>query len=91
MLNGIGIVTYQTIKLISSLLDEGLYKAAVFVDASDKMSIEFLKTKFKNQVSFVYIGLPESNYLTIIAGIRTCQNMIYLQSNFVVNSKKLLK
>ena len=43
MINGIGIVTHQSIKMMSSLLYEGVYKLAVFVDASDKMSIEFLK------------------------------------------------
>ena len=51
---------------------------------------EFLRSSFPGLITFVEVGLPDSEYSVFEPATKDCHNIIYLQNYFTVNSKKIL-
>ena len=91
IMNAIDIFTHLSLNTVQSLFAEGLSKIAVLYDSNDQTSKEFLKINFKAYITLFRVGLPDVEYAMFQPIIKNCQNVIYLQNYFTVNSQELLQ
>ena len=63
----------------------------VIYDSNDQMSKEFLRSNFKDSITFIDIGVPDSDYISFQPATKDCKNVIYLQNYFTVNAEDILK
>ena len=89
--SAIDIFTHLSLNTASSLFAQGLAKLTVIYDSNDQMSKEFLRDSFQELVTFVDVGLPDSEYAAFEPATRNCRNIIYLQNYFIVNPVMLLE
>ena len=89
-MNAVNIFTHLSLNAAQSLLAEGLARLTVIYDSKDQMSKEFLRSSFPGLITFVEVGLPDSEYSVFEPATKDCHNIIYLQNYFTVNSKKIL-
>ena len=61
-MNALDIFTYLSFNTVKSLLAQGLSKVSIIYDSNDQMSREFLRSSFKDSITFTDIGLPDSDY-----------------------------
>ena len=54
------------------------------------MSKEFLRSSFPGLITFVEVGLPDSEYSVIEPATKDCHNIIYLQNYFTIDPATLL-
>ena len=91
IMNAVNIFTHLSLNAAQSLLTEGLTKLTVIYDFNDQMSKEFLKSSFPGSITFVEVGLPDSEYSVFEPAIRDCHNIIYLQNYFTIDPGTLLQ
>ena len=90
-MNAVNIFTHLSLNAAQSLLAEGLIRLTVIYDSNDQMSKEFLRSSFPGSVTFVEVGLPDSEYSVFEPATRDCHNIIYLQNYFTIGPATLLQ
>ena len=90
-MNAVNIFTHLSLNAAQSLLTEGLAKLTVIYDSNDQMSKEFLRSSFPGSVTFLEVGLPDSEYSVFEPATKDCHNIIYLQNYFTIDPSTLLQ